>query len=249
MRPRGVWELSTPRLEDLAVVLGRAGETRVTETQLQVAGFDSPALTTLVGMLASDAARLVHAVLGERLAAQRPELELVWSGPEPAQARARDTSEVVRELFESAEHRVIIAGFAFWDAKTIFETLHRRALAKALEIEFFIHVDPTGANYQMTPASFYKHTWPWNDVAIKVYYDARSDADGEQGAMHAKCVVVDTAVTFITSANFTAAAHDRNVEVGVLVRDVDFTSRVASQWRSLAASGLFRKLASDAFEL
>ena len=181
-------------------------------------------------------------VAGERINKPHPELELVWSGPEPANARARDTSQVVRELFESAEHRVIVAGFAFWGAKTIFETLHRRALAKTLEIEFFINVGPSGANYQMTSASFYKHTWPWTDVAIDVYYDARADGAGEQGSMHAKCVVVDEAATFITSANFTGAAHHINVEVGVLVRDADFATRVAAQWRNLAAHSFFRKI-------
>jgi phosphatidylserine/phosphatidylglycerophosphate/cardiolipin synthase-like enzyme len=37
--------------------------------------------------------------------------------------------------------------------------------------------------------------------------------DDEQGSMHAKCVVVDEAATFITSANFTSAAQTTNVEV------------------------------------
>lgn len=225
-------------------MLDRMGEARLTETQLQNAGFDEQTVAMLVGMSALHAAILVRAVLAERLTHPRPQLELVWSGPEPVQARARDTSQVVRELFESAEHRVIIAGFAFWDAKSIFETLHRRALVKPVAIEFFIHIDPTGANYQMTPAAFHKHTWPWTDVAIDVFYDARTDGDGEQGSMHAKCIVVDEAVTFITSANFTAAAHERNVEVGVLLRDSEFAARVATQWRALANRGLFRRLTS-----
>lgn len=137
---------------------------------------------------------------------------------------------------------MIIAGFAFWDARSIFDTLHERALVTPLSIEFFIHVDPTGANYQMTPAAFRKHTWPWSDIPIDVCYDARTDGEGEQGSMHAKCVVVDEAATFITSANFAAAAHERNVEIGVLLRDAEFSTLVASQWRRLATSGMFRTL-------
>jgi phosphatidylserine/phosphatidylglycerophosphate/cardiolipin synthase-like enzyme len=81
------------------------------------------------------------------------------------------------------------------------------------------------------------------DVA-DVYYDARADGGEHQGAMHAKCVVIDEAAAFITSANFTAAAQTRNVEVGVLVRDSGFAERLASQWRSLAARGLFRRLST-----
>ncbi len=244
MKPRrGVWELTTPRLEDLRAALRAAGDTPCTETRLQEAGFDGPSVSMLIGMPARHAAALVDAVLAERTARPRPQLELVWSGPEPAAAQARDTGQVLRELFAAAERRVIIAGFAFWGASTIFEALHRRALARPLAIEFFIHLDPTGADPHMTSAAFFRHTWPWTDVRVDVYYDTRIDGDGEQGSMHAKCVVVDEAAAFITSANFTAAAQQRNVEVGVLIRDADFATRVAAQWRTLASRGLFRPLA------
>lgn len=244
MKARGVWELSTPRLTDLHAALERAREAPCTETQLQGAGFDGPAVAMLIGMPAHHAGSLVAAVLAERTARPRPQLDLVWSGPEAAQAQSRDTAQVLRELIASAERHVIIAGFAFWGASTIFETLHRRALAQRLGIEFFIHLDSTGRNPQMTPASFFHDTWPWTDIVPDVYYDARADGDGEQGSMHAKCVVVDEAATFITSANFTAAAQTRNVEVGVLVRDGGFAARVGSQWRSLTARGLFRRMSA-----
>jgi hypothetical protein len=35
------------------------------------------------------------------------------------------------------------------------------------------------------------YTRTWTDVVPDVYYDACADGDGEQGSMHAKCVVVD----------------------------------------------------------
>ncbi len=242
MKARGVWELPTPRLDDLLVALQRLGDASCTETQLQSAGFDGPAFAMLNGMPAKYAHSLVAAVRSERVAHPRPRLDLVWSGPESAQAQSRDTSQVLRELFESADRHVIIAGFAFWGASTIFETLHRRAVLRNLAIEFFIHLDPTGKNQQMTPANFYQYTWPWADIVPAVHYDARADSDEQQGSMHAKCVVVDDSATFITSANFTAAAQTTNVEVGVLIRDTEFAQRVGAQWRSLAARGLFRRL-------
>jgi phosphatidylserine/phosphatidylglycerophosphate/cardiolipin synthase-like enzyme len=72
-------------------------------------------------------------------------------------------------------------------------------------------------------------------------YDGRADdEDAGASSMHAKCVVIDEVITFITSANFTGAAHHTNVELGVLVRDDAFATRVAGQWRSLVAGGLFR---------
>jgi phosphatidylserine/phosphatidylglycerophosphate/cardiolipin synthase-like enzyme len=243
VKHRGLWELSTEQLADLFLALAHLGTAPCTQTKLQAAGFDGPAFEMLRDMPANHAHALVASLLGERTYNPRPRLELVWSGPEAAQARSRDTSQVLRELFAAAEHDVIVAGFAFWGASSIFEPLHQRALDRGLAIEFFIHLDPSGKNAQMTPDNFYRYTWPWNDVRPTVYYDARADGDAEQGSMHAKCVVVDESATFITSANFTSAAQDTNVELGVVIRDHDFATRTAAQWRSLAANALFVELA------
>jgi len=38
------------------------------------------------------------------------------------------------------------------------------------------------------------------------------------GAVHAKCAVSDGKLAFITSANLSTAAMERNMELGVLVR-------------------------------
>ncbi len=53
-----------------------------------------------------------------------------------------------------------------------------------------------------------------------MYYDPRAfDLDGPGGVLHAKAIVADDEVVFVTFANLTEAALDRNIEVGLLVRD------------------------------
>jgi hypothetical protein len=50
---------------------------------------------------------------------------------------------------------------------------------------------------------------------------------------------VDDEIAFVTSANFTEWAQERNLEAGVLVRDVGFARSLRNQFESLiAASGL-----------
>jgi phosphatidylserine/phosphatidylglycerophosphate/cardiolipin synthase-like enzyme len=60
----------------------------------------------------------------------------------------------------------------------------------------------------------------------EVYYDPRSlETDGAQrSSLHAKCVVVDRSVAFISSANFTEAAQKRYRDMGITPRrrDVSF---------------------------
>ena len=44
------------------------------------------------------------------------------------------------------------------------------------------------------------------------------DEKGHAGLMHAKAAVGDSRIAFLTSANLTEAALDRNMELGVLLR-------------------------------
>src|ERR1700693_983940 len=44
------------------------------------------------------------------------------------------------------------------------------------------------------------------------------DEQGRTGLMHVKAAVADSKVAFLTSANLTEAALERNMELGVLIR-------------------------------
>ena len=78
----------------------------------------------------------------------------------------------------------------------------------------------------------------------EVYYDPRSlQAVGEESAcLHAKCVVVDDARAFVTSANLTEAAQGRNIEAGVLLEDPLFARALRKQFESLVDRGYVRRL-------
>lgn len=246
MNRRGVWELSTPRLEQLLAALTRRRDETVTAIGLQQDGFDLATCGGLAGLTAAAATLVVESVLAERIARPRPELELVWTGREGGATLSRDTSQVLPQLFARAERRVIVAGFAFYEASNIFEPLHARARDTGIEVEFFIHVDGTGQNAHMSPSNFFTYSWPWRDVTPRLYYDARADTADTSSTMHAKCVIVDEREVLITSANFTGRAQHDNVELGVLIRDVEFAARVSGQWHTLVTQGFFRCHGRDA---
>jgi phosphatidylserine/phosphatidylglycerophosphate/cardiolipin synthase-like enzyme len=58
----------------------------------------------------------------------------------------------------------------------------------------------------------------------------------------AKCVVADRSVALVTSANFTAAAQQRNFELGLLVRDVSLAGLVWDHFDALIRVGVLRSL-------
>jgi len=64
------------------------------------------------------------------------------------------------------------------------------------------------------------------------------------GVLHAKAVVADDEAVFVTSANLTEAALDRNIELGVLIRDRAFALTIGSYFRKLIDRDLLKPLPS-----
>jgi phosphatidylserine/phosphatidylglycerophosphate/cardiolipin synthase-like enzyme len=60
--------------------------------------------------------------------------------------------------------------------------------------------------------------------------------------LHAKAVVVDEYSVFVTSANLTEAALDRNIEVGLLVRERNLALIMLRHLVRLTLLGLLRPL-------
>lgn len=190
---------------------------------------------------------ILHAVLGERARAKRPAPELVWTGPEGVQAQARDTAVVLRELFESARKRVVLAGYSFMNAESVLKPLERVMVEHGVEAHFFVDVKqpetqpPDEAAYGRAQLeAFLRSNWPFTTPPPALYCDRRALRPGKGGAycsLHAKCVAVDSRRAFVSSANFTLRAQDRNIETGVLIDDPHFAQRLDRQWMSLVQGG------------
>ena len=79
-----------------------------------------------------------------------------------------------------------------------------------------------------------------------MFYDPRSlDIGGPGGVLHAKAIVADDDAVFVTSANLTEAALDRNIEVGILFRDRALASSWSSHFQGLIHQGLLSPLPAD----
>ena len=89
----------------------------------------------------------------------------------------------------------------------------------------------------------FKRNWP-GTRRPDFCYDPRSvdQADGPGAVLHAKAVVHDREQVFVTSANLTPNALDRNIEAGVLVRDRALAQTLASHFQRLIDTGLVMPL-------
>lgn len=188
---------------------------------------------------------ILDVTLSERARHNSPAPELVWTGPEGHGAMARDTAIVLRELFESARYQVVLAGYSFWNATDVLKPLHQVMVDHGVTTTLFVNIgqasvltSPPELHAEKQFANFTSTIWPFGPPYPRVFYDKRALQPGPPFAsLHAKCVVVDSARTFVSSANFTQRGQERNIEVGVLLHRVSFATHLATQWLQLVAAG------------
>ena len=182
---------------------------------------------------------------------RRPKLEevldLVTTGPETSGAASRDTSVVVRELFAGAQHSVLVAGYAVYQGQSVFQALaDRMQELPQLAVRMFLDVQrgpgdtSTGRDIARRFAErFRARQWPPGRPLPQVFYDPRSlELNAEKRAcLHAKCVVVDKRAVFVSSANFTEAAQQRNIEVGLLVTLRQLGEQIVNHFDVLIGAG------------
>jgi phosphatidylserine/phosphatidylglycerophosphate/cardiolipin synthase-like enzyme len=167
--------------------------------------------------------------------------DLVWSGPEVPGLHARDTRRVYEELIGRAARSLWISTYTYYDGPKAFKTLAQQVDHTAdLDVTLLLNIQRRHGDTTATDElvgrfadRLWKHDWP-GDRRPAVFYDPRAlEPTGAEGVLHAKAVVVDEEVAFVTSANLTEAAFDRNIEVGVLSRDRALAASLARHFRVL----------------
>lgn len=179
-----------------------------------------------------------------------PGIEIVVSGPDPS-GTARETSVVTRSLFENARTRVLAVGFAVHQGQTVFRELaQRHDENEALKVTLCLDVRRPPSNTTIDSLlvegfaqNFLENEWP-GKRAPEMFYDPRSLAvsDTTRSALHAKCVVVDAQKALVTSANFTEAAQERNIELGLLVDSAAAATQIEQHFRRLIERKHLRRL-------
>lgn len=146
-------------------------------------------------------------------AASEQSTELVWTGPTTPFVSARRTEQALLQVINSAEQSLFITSFVTYDVSTIVKALNEandRGVAISMLLELSedhggsITFDAIGKMRTLVPAA---NLYAWRDKI-----DPFSD-----GRVHAKVAVADDRMCFITSANLTGHAMEKNMEAGVLI--------------------------------
>ena len=159
------------------------------------------------------ASMLLAAVHVFTKASNEQSAELVWTGPTTPSVAARRTEQALLQVINVANSALFITSFVAYDVSSIVKALNA-ACERGVVISMLldssqdhggsISIDVIGKMRTLVPTA---QLYAWRDKT-----DAFSD-----GRVHAKVAVADGITCFITSANLTRYALDKNMEAGVLI--------------------------------
>lgn len=185
---------------------------------------DTPAARAAVGrvlaawrMEQASGDELAAMLLGASEARLRTErdlsVELVWTGPTTRFVPTRRTEQVLLDLIASATKDFFLVSFVAYDVPSVVTALNeassrgvrlRILLEASMDLGGTLNYDPAATMRSRVPSA---ELFTWKDKP-----DPFVD-----GKVHAKVAVVDGARAFITSANVTGHALEKNMEAGVLI--------------------------------
>ena len=188
-----------------------------------------------------------------RMEATDNALYLALSGPDVPGTPAISTPTVVRALFEEASQDVIVASYVFFQCRDLLAPLAARMDADLnFKVRFILDLshqrkhsgEPLPIVANRFKANFLSELWSakrepefWHDPRVFEVEDRK-----KAGVMHAKVVIIDSAAALVTSANFTEAAQTRNIEAGVIVRQIHQINRLRSYFEGLIETGALRTI-------
>jgi cardiolipin synthase len=140
-------------------------------------------------------------------------IELVWTGPTTPFVSARRTEQALLQVIGTAKQALIVTSFVAYDVSTIVKALNDASI-RGVSISMLLESSQDhGGSITFDVIGKMRALVP----AAKLYAWRERAAPFADGRVHAKVAVADGAVCFITSANLTGHAMDRNMEAGVLL--------------------------------
>ena len=160
------------------------------------------------------AGMLVGASAAYHRAKTEQQIELVWSGPSSKLIATRKTEQALLQVIDAAESRLFITSFVAYNIASIMKALER-AIERGVQVSMLLEASEShGGAVSIDAFAKMKSALPTANLFSWV--DKGEGFTG--GKVHAKVAVADENFCFISSANLTGHAMERNMEAGVLIR-------------------------------
>lgn len=159
----------------------------------------------------------------------RQSVELVWTGPKTPFVSPRRTEQSLLEVINSAENTLFIVSFVAYEIPSIMKAL-MAAVERKVDISILLELSREyGGSIDIDVIGKMKSSIP----SAKFYIWKEKGEGFDDGRVHAKVAISDKKKCFISSANLTGFAMERNMELGVLITGGDIPELLENHLRAL----------------
>lgn len=145
-------------------------------------------------------------------------VELIYTGPGAPDIRR--SSQALLEVVRGARARLWVVSYALVGVDEVLSAMEERARAEVdvnVVVDHRVGFDATAQDKTWAAVTERLATHAPSCRVLVWPDDERSLESGKKASLHAKCAVADGRQAFVSSANLTDAAMERNLEVGYLV--------------------------------
>lgn len=165
-------------------------------------------------------------------------VEIVWSGPATGAVPVRRTRVVLFELVAGAFSTLTLVSYAAFRQADLVDAL-RAAVGRGVRVRLVLEsAEASRGRLDGDAARAFASLGGLVDV---LEWPAELRGEGrDAGVLHAKAVIADSRRALVSSANLTAAALDRNMELGLSVAGGEIPRRLEEHFAELRAKGILR---------
>lgn len=181
---------------------------------------------------------LVGAAYARQQAQRESSVELVWTGPTTPFVATRRTEQVLLDLIHRAQTDLFLVSFVAYDVSSVVDALNAAA-ARGIEVRILLETSASqGGSLSVDPVATMRRCVP--SAALYVWTDR--PAPFTEGRVHAKVAVADGLTAFLTSANLTGHALEKNMEAGVVISGGHVPTGLRAHLLALIETKVIRKI-------
>jgi cardiolipin synthase len=168
--------------------------------------------------------------------------EIIWTGPANNRFPVRRIDQVLYDLIAKAKQRIVLVTFAAHRVPHLCAHLIN-AVGRGVQLTLIVESEDESEGQLTKDAIAAFRDIPLTSAKLYYWPLAKRERNqaGRPGKLHMKCAIVDDAV-LIGSANLTDDAFNRNMELGILVREQTTVSIIAEHFEELIRRGILAKV-------
>jgi phosphatidylserine/phosphatidylglycerophosphate/cardiolipin synthase-like enzyme len=181
---------------------------------------------------------LVAAAFAREQAQRESSIELVWTGPTTPFVATRRTEQVLLDLIGHAQRDLFLVSFVAYDVSSVVDALNAAA-ARGINIQILLETSSGhGGSLSIDPIATMLRCVP----SANLYVWIDRPAPFAEGRVHAKVAVADGATAFLTSANLTGHALEKNMEAGVVISGGHVPKDLRAHLHALIETKIIRRI-------